>query len=154
MEDCRIYNAFRQGQQTHVEDEVLWREDGTYFQAEYWSYPERRNGVILGAVVTFLDITERKRTAELLAMQKRRLSDIIEGTHVGTWEWNILTGEKIYNERWTEIVGYTLEELAPITFDTWDNLVHPDDMLRANDLLKKHLNKESEFYECECTSAP
>ena len=95
------------------------------------------------------DITERKRAEELVATQKRRLSDILEGTNAGTWEWNIQTGEKIYNERWTEIIGYTLEDLAPITIDTWERLVHPDDAQRANNLLQRHLNKETEFYECE-----
>jgi PAS domain S-box-containing protein len=57
--DCRIYRAFRQNQDTHVEDEVLWRADGTSFPAEYWSHPVLKTGKTIGAVVTFVDITER-----------------------------------------------------------------------------------------------
>jgi PAS domain S-box-containing protein len=57
---CRIYQAFRLGEETHVDDEVFWRADGTSFSAEYWSHPIRREGQIVGAVVTFLDISERR----------------------------------------------------------------------------------------------
>jgi CheY-like chemotaxis protein len=42
-----------------------------------------------------------------------RLGSIIEGTHAGTWEWNVQTGETVFNERWAQIVGYTLDELKP-----------------------------------------
>ena len=45
----------------HVEDEVIWRADGTSFPAEYWSHPILRNNEVIGAVVTFLDVTERRR---------------------------------------------------------------------------------------------
>jgi PAS domain S-box-containing protein len=61
VEECRINLAFRQGQGTHVDDEVLWRADGTSFPAECWSNPIRRDGQIVGAAVSFLDITDRKR---------------------------------------------------------------------------------------------
>lgn len=61
---CKIYKAFKDGQPVHVDDEVLWRSDGTSFPAEYWSYPQTIAGVICGAVVTFIDITERKCAAE------------------------------------------------------------------------------------------
>jgi PAS domain S-box-containing protein len=64
--ECRIYLAFRQGQRIHVDDEVLWRKDGTSFTAEYWSYPMERDGQVVGSVVTFLDITERKAAEERL----------------------------------------------------------------------------------------
>ncbi|MEI8243040.1 MAG: PAS domain S-box protein, partial [bacterium] len=57
VETCRIFQAFVEGKGSHVEDEVFWRADGTSFPVEYWSYPQRRNGVIVGAVITFLDVT-------------------------------------------------------------------------------------------------
>ena len=70
-EACRIYQAFVEGESTHVEDEVLWRSDGTSFPVEYRSFPVRRAGEMVGAVVTFVDITERKETqAQLIQASK------------------------------------------------------------------------------------
>jgi PAS domain S-box-containing protein len=67
VEECRIYQAFREGRGTHVTDEVYWRNDGTPFPVEYWSYPVRRDGQVTGCVVSFLDITERSaRERELI----------------------------------------------------------------------------------------
>lgn len=67
-EECRMSTAIRKGEGIHVDEEVLWRADGTSFDAEYWSYPQESNGKIIGAVVTFLDITERRRTDEEIRM--------------------------------------------------------------------------------------
>jgi len=61
QDECRAYRALVKGDYVHVDDEVMWRADGTFFPVEYWSHPMRRNGNAIGAVVTFLDTTERKR---------------------------------------------------------------------------------------------
>lgn len=66
VHECRIYKAFLEGQGVRVDDEVLWCRDGSSFPAEYASYPIRDNDAVVGAVVTFNDITERKRTEGLL----------------------------------------------------------------------------------------
>jgi PAS domain S-box-containing protein len=95
------------------------------------------------------DITERKQMESELATERRRLADILKGTNAGTWEWNIQTGETIYNERWAEIVGYTLEELSPVSINTWINFIHPDDLKSADELLESHFKGELDYYECE-----
>ncbi len=61
VEECRIYQAFRQSGGTHVDDEVMFRADGSSFPCEYWSYPVERDGELVGCVLTFADITERRR---------------------------------------------------------------------------------------------
>ncbi len=61
QDECKAFRALVRGDYAHVDDEVMWRADGTFFPVEYWSHPMRRNGTAIGAVVTFLDITERKR---------------------------------------------------------------------------------------------
>jgi PAS domain S-box-containing protein len=67
VEECHIYEAFRRGHGTHIDDEVLWRRDGSNFPAEYWSRPIHRYGNVIGTVVTFVDITDRRQAeADLL----------------------------------------------------------------------------------------
>lgn len=149
VKDCYIYRAYREGSGMHRDDEVLWRANGTSFPAEYWSYPQIVHGKVTGAVVTFTDITERKHAEMLLATERQRLASILEGTNVGTWEWNVQTGETVFNERWAEIIGYTLAELAPTSIETWMRFAHPDDLSASSALLQKHFNHELPYYECE-----
>jgi PAS domain S-box-containing protein len=86
---------------------------------------------------------------EDLIRDQQRLSSILWGTRAGTWEWNVQTGETRFNERWAEMVGYRLEELAPVSIDTWVKLDHPDDLKLSGELLEKHFAGEIDYYECE-----
>jgi PAS domain S-box-containing protein len=66
VEECCIFQAFREGSVMHVDDEVVWRADGTSLPVEYWSHPVRHEGKMVGAMVAFVDITERKAAQEAL----------------------------------------------------------------------------------------
>ncbi len=65
-DECRAYRAYRTNQSSNVSDEVFWRKDGVAIPVEYWSHPIETDGAVTGAIVTFVDITERKRTEESL----------------------------------------------------------------------------------------
>ncbi len=75
VETCRIFKAFHENSGCHVDNEVFWRYDGTNFPAEYWSIPQIEEGVVVGAVVTFIDITRRKRTETTLLEQAEHLRE-------------------------------------------------------------------------------
>ena len=66
IEECPIYIGFQKGQGVHRDDEVYWRKDGTSFPVEFWSHPIFRDGRTLAAVITFIDITERKQAEDAL----------------------------------------------------------------------------------------
>jgi formate hydrogenlyase transcriptional activator len=65
-EDCPIYAAFRDGAVHHVENEVFWRKDGSRFWVEYTSTPIRERGNVVGAVIVFRDVTQRREADEKL----------------------------------------------------------------------------------------
>jgi PAS domain S-box-containing protein len=70
-EECQIYMAFREGQGVHVDDEIFWRKNGSYFDAEYSAFPIFKDENVVGSVVTFHDITERKKVqADLIESKK------------------------------------------------------------------------------------
>ena len=95
---------------------------------------------------------ELRLAEQSLRLEKQHLADVIWGTNVGTWEWNVPSGDVIFNERWAEIVGYRLEELAervPVNIDTWQKLAHPDDLVLSNALLQRCFRRESDTYDCE-----
>ncbi len=85
-----------------------------------------------------------------LAASELMYRSVLEGTRIGTWQWNVQTGETIFNQRWAEIVGYTLDELAPIDINTWLKLAHPDDLPESGRLLEQHFAGQSAFYDCKC----
>lgn len=66
VEQCQIYLTFRKGGTVHVDTEVMWRADGTCFPSEYWAYPVWREGRLMGSVVTFLDITARRKAEDAI----------------------------------------------------------------------------------------
>ncbi|MBN2253756.1 MAG: diguanylate cyclase, partial [Kosmotogaceae bacterium] len=63
-DDCKIIRSIKQGRGFKADDEVFWRADGTSFDVEYHSYPQIRDGKVVGGVITFMDITERKKREE------------------------------------------------------------------------------------------
>jgi len=107
VEDCRIFQAFHKGERMHVDDEVLWRSDGTSFPAEYWSYPEIQDGKVVGAVVTFLDITERKRADDKL----RQLSIAVEQSPATIIITDITGAIEYVNPMFCQVTGYTFAEV-------------------------------------------
>ncbi|WP_310386222.1 PAS-domain containing protein [Roseateles sp.] len=109
----------------------------------------REDGRIQKYVSIRTDITAAKRSATVLAEQQERLNRIIEGTNAGTWDWNMVSGELRLNDRWAEMLGYSLLDLAPVNVSTWVDNCHPDDLPKARALLMQHSFGESAFYECE-----
>lgn len=95
------------------------------------------------------EITERKMAELALASEKERLRSVIEGTEAGTWEWNVQTGEIIFNEEWARILGYKLHELKPISIKTWESLLHPEDLPVAQKDLEDHFSGKASFYQTE-----
>jgi PAS domain S-box-containing protein len=110
----------------------------------------RGNGAVPQHLISQIEnINERKAAEHSLVEEKETLANVIEGTNAAVWEWNIQTGKTVYNERWAEMLGYTLDELQPVNKYTWTKLTHPVDREISNQLVKACLNGETEYYDCE-----
>lgn len=137
--ECRIYLTFRSGLVTHVDDEVLWRKDGSSFPVEYWSHPICHDGRVIGSVVTFVDITARQQAQ--IALQKseekfRRLSaSNVVGIMAGNFNGEILDS----NNAFLHMMGYTEQELAAGNV-RWDRMVPQTDWSFWQDVIAEIKN--------------
>ncbi len=101
-EGCPMYLSHVDGTDHHVTDEVLWRKDGTQFPVEYTSMPIKKDDRIVGVVVTFMDIAERKKMETALLAERERLQKILDTSPVGV---GISTGGvvRFANARFSEL---------------------------------------------------
>lgn len=95
------------------------------------------------------DITASVQLEEQIQRERERLTHIAWGAAVGTWEWNMQTGETRFDERWAEMLGYGLVELEPVSIETWLKLAHPEDNARVERELQRHFSGEIDHCEQE-----
>lgn len=126
----------------HKSGEYRWIHD--YTQPVY-----DPTGQVVRIQGYLLDQTPLKQTEANLIAEQTRLRAILEGTNIGTWEWNVQTGTTVFNARWAEMIGYTLAELEPTTIQTWMDHAHPDDLAASAALLEAHFSGNLEYYEAE-----
>jgi two-component system, chemotaxis family, CheB/CheR fusion protein len=84
------------------------------------------------------DITHRKQTEKDLQESKDQLQLALEASGDGLWDWNISTGEVYYSPAWFTMLGYNTDELS-LNFETWKNLVYPEDLPWVIDILNSYL---------------
>lgn len=85
------------------------------------------------------NLYQREYVEKNLTQERDKLRHVIEGTEIGTWEWDVRTDLLHINQQWAHLIGYELHELEPVTFPTWKNLVHPDDLVVALKDINLHL---------------
>ena len=99
-QECVIYSAYQVGRGVHGDREVFWRKDGSSFPIEYWSYPVYKDGGVTGAVVTFIDITERRRAEAELRAERNKFEAIIaaigEGISIQDRDFRVLYQNEVH----------------------------------------------------------
>jgi len=93
-------------------------------------------------------VNARRRVELVLRENQERLNLVLSGADLGTWDWNIITGEVAFDEHWAAMLGHDLNRLAP-ALSTWENLVHPDDLPDVMEKLQAHLDGATGIYESE-----
>ncbi len=143
-----VREATESGASYYEEFEIITAKGNSKF-VKSLCVPELNDQVCVRIFGTFQDITEERETRKELLREKRKLINLISSTQLGVWEWNVQTGETNFNERWAEIIGYTLKELEPLSINTWLKYVHPDDLTISNRKLQDCFKVINNSYECE-----
>jgi len=107
----------------------------------------REVAALTDTINTMLGVIRQSR--DTLQHEHRRLENVIDGTNAGTWEWHIASGQLVVNERWARMLGYSVEELSPVTVETWSGNVHPEDLKHTMDLLDRHFKGENPEFRTE-----
>ncbi|MDR1607896.1 MAG: PAS domain-containing protein [Deltaproteobacteria bacterium] len=93
-------------------------------------------------------ILEKDETAKDLILERERLAAVIEAGELGTWDWEIQTGQVIYNRHWARIIGRELSEISS-DVNAWENSMFPEDYARAYQAVEDHCLGLTPSYECE-----
>lgn len=128
--ECRMYRAYVKGEELNVSDEVFWRKDGSALPVEYWSHPIVSKGEIVGAIATFVDITERKRAEDALRESESKMREIVESAPFGAHLYELMADDRlvfvganhaadsILGVSNQQFIGKTIEEAFPPLQDT------------------------------------
>ncbi|NIC40962.1 ATP-binding protein [Aquabacterium sp. A08] len=93
------------------------------------------------------DITLRKRRERAQEQERVRLDNIVRSMNAGVWEWDVARGQISVNEEWVAMLGHTLEDFGPMSYERWVERLHPDDLGAAVRNLSDHFNQGKSHYE-------
>ena len=145
---CPVTATLTTGAAHQHAEGVLWRKDGRPFPVEYISTPIREGESIVGAVVMFNDITERKRAEEALHLSQERYTLAVNAGKVGVWDWDIESGHIYLDPILKALLGFEESEI-PNEIDAWASHVHPDDLQRVMAAARDHLEGRTPDYAIE-----
>ncbi|HQN93119.1 MAG TPA: PAS domain S-box protein [Prolixibacteraceae bacterium] len=81
-ERCTILDAAKNKQKYHCDEKIFTKKSGETFLAEFWAHPIMKNDEVIGAVITFIDITERNKTLEVIRHERQMLRTLIDNLPV------------------------------------------------------------------------
>ena len=126
----------------HKNGSVIWMESIIYANTN----SERESKFIF---IGFKEITQQNIEELTIKRQQKREYEILNGSGIGTWEYNVITGEVNFNESYAKIIGYSLDELNEMKDSFWALLTHPEDVKYTERLITEYIDSKSPFFEIE-----
>ena len=152
-EHSPIYQVMRHREGVHIDDEVIWRADGTSFPAEYWSHPILRNDEVIGAVVTFLDVTERRRAEQEIQEGVRRREQFLAmlSHELRNPLAAILSATRVLESAsWTDNACHEASQVVARQANHMSRLL--DDLLDVSRITRGHITLRSELVDLRGTA--
>ena len=87
-----------------------------------------------------------ERQVEHLRLDRERLNLALECGEAGLWDWDLVSGQLYFSDRWKAMLGYRPEEVGE-NFREWESRVHPDDLAQSQELVAAHLRGTTEVYQ-------
>jgi len=106
------------------------------------------NGEPLHIQCIMRDVTEKKRTLEFLRASEERLGLALQGADLGVWDWDAENNELKLSDRYVSILGFEQEDFGT-SYNKWETLIHPDDLLKMEERWAAHVDGKTPFYSSE-----
>jgi PAS domain S-box-containing protein len=147
VDECPMHAAYTRGEVSRIDNEVLWRKDGTELSVEYGATPIVNDGAIVGAVISFTDITERKRAEASSQRSQRLLQSVMDNTNALVYVKDTNGRYLVVNRMWSElldlpeesVIGRTDGEIFPAHLAA--RFVENDEMVRRT--MTSHSTEET-----------
>ena len=130
-----MFAAYKRGETSRIDNEFLWRKDGTGLPVEYGATPIRKDGALVGAVISFTDITERKRAEQRLRETEQFFRSVLELAPDGLMVVDAEGVIRLANAQCEKLFGYTREELIGQPVE----MLVPDDVRARHPALRESL---------------
>jgi formate hydrogenlyase transcriptional activator len=150
LEECPIYMGFLENRGVHIDDDIFWRKDGSSFPVEYWSHPLVKDGKTVGAVVTFFDISERRRAGDELRKSEERKRTLLE---INNAIINNLTQEALFASVYEALLGVVpFDRAAFLFYQPESNTLKLVSMLSTTESEFFRVGKEYELEESQISA--
>ncbi len=147
-EDCPMYDSFTKGETNHIDSEILWRKDGSAFPVDYTSNPIVKKGKLVGAVITFNDISIRKKAEKEIKRSEQEFRTLVNNIPGVVYRcetedpWLMIF---ISNEI-EKLTGYPSSDfMGDERKVTFGELIHPDDRDFVSENIDKAIEENSSF---------
>jgi PAS domain S-box-containing protein len=149
--DPRTVDIMRAGiqSQTGFNVEILnYRKSGGAYWVSIETQPIHDDqGRLTGFMAIEADVTERVQAGRAIKESQERWDLALEGSRDGVWDWNLLTNEVFFSANWAHMFGYKREEISN-RFDELTSRIHPEDLPRTMNEVRRHFARETRIYEC------
>lgn len=125
-----------------------WEPFAGVWQLIHYAPFRSDDGTVQGYYVLGTDITERRNAEEARRRSEAQLARVLEGSNQGYWDWNLQTNAFEVSERWQTMLGYAPGEMQ-VSYENWPQLVHPEDLTKALDSIRRHMEGETDKHEVE-----
>ena len=142
--ECPLQKSIRDGEVCRGQNEVFWTRDGRMFPVEHVNAPILEQGQVVGAVVVFRDISDRKAADDALLQSATRLSEAQHLAGLGHWELDLSSNELQWSDEVYRIFGLQPGEFAA-NYEAFLARIHPEDRDKVDQAYSQSLQRRSNY---------
>lgn len=145
--DCHMELAYISGGISQVDDEVFWTKSGQALPVEYLATPIMERGAVVGAVISFRDISERQAKDKAIKLSEMRLKLATDSAGMAVWEWHVQPDVTHADPIYKAVFGFDPKEQG--VSEVWKERIHPEDAQTSSQALLDHLEGRTETYHAQ-----